>query len=60
MKEECIGGPPIRFQLDMEDKSCSNSNINTTASADELVGQGVGAQKKVDQGDAESANAYPD
>ena len=29
MKEERIGGPPIHFHLDMEDKSCSDSDINT-------------------------------
>ena len=55
-----MGSPPIRFQLDMEDKSCSDSNINTTTSADELGGHGAGAQEKVDLGDAESTNAYPD
>ena len=60
VKEECIGGPPICFQPDMEDKSCSDSDINTTASTDELGGHCVGAQVKADQGDAESANAYPD
>ena len=59
-KEEGIGGPPIRFQRDMEDSNFSDSNINTTASADELDGHGAGAQEKVYQGDAESGNAYPD
>ena len=44
----------------MEDKSCSDSDINTTAFADELGGHGAGAQEKMDQGDAESAHTYPD
>ena len=44
----------------MEDKSCSDFNINISASVDELGSHNVGAQEKVDQGDAESANAYPD
>ena len=60
VKEERIDGPPIRFQLDMEDKSCSDSDINTTAPANKLGGYSAGAQEKVDQGDAKSANAYPD
>ena len=60
VKEERIGGPPIRFQLDMEDKSCNDSDINTTASVDELGGHGAEAQEKVDQGDAKFANTYPD
>ena len=60
VKEEGIGGPSIRFQPDIEDKSFSDSDINTTASVDELGGHGAGAQEKVDQGDVESANAYLD
>ena len=60
VKEERIGGPPIHFHPDMEDKSCSDSDINTTAPADEHDGQSVGALDKVDQRDAEFANAYPD
>ena len=48
MKEEGISGPPIRFQPDMEDNRFSDSDINTTASADELGGHGAGAQEKVD------------
>ena len=60
VKEERIGGLSIHFHLDMEDKSCSDSDINTTAPADELGSQSAGAQEKVDQEEAESANAYPD
>ena len=60
MKEERIGSPLIHLHSDMEDKSCSDSDINTIAPADELGGHGAGAQEKVDQGDAESANVYPD
>ena len=60
MKEERIGGPPIYFHPDMEDKSCSDSDINTTAPTDELGSHGARAEEKVDQGDEESANAYPD
>ena len=44
----------------MEDKSCSDFDINTTIPADELGSHGAGAQEKVDEGDEESANAYPD
>ena len=60
VKEEGIDGPPIRFQPEMEDNSISDSDINTTASADELGGYGARAQEKVDQGDAKSANVYSD
>ena len=48
VKEERIGGSPIFFHLDMEDKSCSDSDINTTAPTDELGDHGAGAQEKVD------------
>ena len=48
VKEECIGGLPILFQLDMEDKNYSDSDINSTASVDELGGHGARAQEKVD------------
>ena len=60
MKKERIGGPPIHFHPDMEDQSCSDSDINTTVPDDDHGGQSVGAPDKVDQRDAESANAYPD
>ena len=60
VKEERIGGPPIHFHPDMEDQSGSDSDINTTASADDHGGQSGGAPDKVDQRDVESANAYPD
>ena len=43
VKEEHIGGPLIHFHLDMKDKSCSGSDINTTAPADELGGHNAGA-----------------
>ena len=38
VKEERIGGPQIHFHPDMEDQSGSNSDINTTALADDLGG----------------------
>ena len=60
MKEEGISSPSIRFQPDMEDNDFINSNINTTDSKDDLGGQGVVAQEKVDKGNVEFANAYPD
>ena len=60
VKEEHIGGSPIHFHLDMEDQSGSDSDINTTASADGHGGQSRGAPDKVDQRDAESMNANPD
>ena len=60
VKEECIGGPPIHFHPDMEDQSGSDSDINTTAPADGHGGQSGGAPDKVDQRDAEFANANPD
>ena len=60
MKEERISGPPIHFHLNMEDQSCSDSDINTTAPADDHGGQTVTAPDKVDQRDAESASAYSD
>ena len=60
VKKERIGRPPIHFHPDMEDKSCSDSDINSTTPFDKLGGQSVGALDKVDQRDAESANAYPD
>ena len=60
VKKERIGGPPIHFHPDMEDQSGSDSDINTTAPADDHSGQSGGAPHKVDQRDAESANAYPD
>ena len=59
VKEEHIGGPPIHFHRDMEDQSCSDSVINTTAPADDQGGLSGGAPNKVDQRDAGSANAYP-
>ena len=46
--------------LDMDDQSCSESDINTTAPPIDHGGQSGGAPYKVDQRDAESANAYPD
>ena len=36
------------------------TDINTIDSEDKLGGEGVGAQEKVDKGDIESANTYPD
>ena len=60
VKEECIGGPPIHFHPDMEDQSGSDSDINTTAPADDLGGHSGGAPKKMDHRDAESANENPD
>ena len=59
MKEECIGGPPIHFLADMEDESGSDSDIDTTAPADDLGGQSGGLPERVDLRDAESANEYP-
>ena len=49
MKEEGIGGPPIRFQPEKENNDFFSFDINTTDSEDELGGQGVGAQEKVDK-----------
>ena len=60
MKEECIGGLRIHVHPDMEDQSCSDFDINTTAPTNDHGGQSVGAPDKVDQRDSESANAYPD
>ena len=60
IKEERIGEPPIHFHPDMEDQSGSDSDINTTAPADGHGSQSGGARDKVDQRDAESANANPD
>ena len=60
VKEKRIGGPPIHFHPDMEDQSGSDSDINTTALANDLGGQNGGAPEKVDHRDAESANEYPD
>ena len=60
VKEERISRPPIHFHPNLEDQSCSDFDINTTAPTDDHGGQSVGAPDKVDQRDAESANAYPD
>ena len=60
VKEERIGSLLIPLHPDMEDKSCSDSDINTTTPTDELGGHGAGAQEKVDQGDAKFTNTYPD
>ena len=38
VKEERIGGLPIHFHADMEDQSGSDSDIDTTALADDLGG----------------------
>ena len=60
VKEERFGRPPIHFHLDVEDQSSSDSDINTTAPADDLGGQSGGAPDKVNHRDAESTNEYPD
>ena len=60
VKEERISGPPIHFHPDMEDQSCSESDTNTTALVDDHGDRSGGAPDKVDERDAESANAYPD
>ena len=60
VKKERIGGRPIHFHPDMEDQSGSDSDINTTALVDGHGGQSGGAPDKVDQRDAEFANANPD
>ena len=38
VKEERIGGPPIHFHVDMEDQIGSDSDIDSTAPADDLSG----------------------
>ena len=60
MKEEAISHPPIRLQPNKVDNDFSGSDIEGTNFEDELGGYSVGAEEKVDMGDAESANAYPD
>ena len=60
VKEEHISGPQIHFHPDMEHQSGSDSDINTTTPADGHGGQSGGAPDKVDQRDAESANANSD
>ena len=60
VKEERIDRSPIHFHPDMEDQSGSDSNINTTAPADDLGSQSGGVPEKVDHKDAESANENPD
>ena len=60
VKQEDIGGPLIQFQPEKDDNDFFSLDINTTNSDNELGRQGVGAQKKVDKGDIESDNVYPD
>ena len=60
VKDEHIGGPPIHFHPDMEDHSGSDSDINTTAPADDHSSKSGGAPDKVDHRDAKSMNKYPD
>ena len=60
VKEEGIDGPLIQLQAEKVDNDFSVSDINTTDSEDEFGSHGVGAQEKVDKGDAKSASAYPD
>ena len=58
MKHEDIGDLSIQFQSEKEDNNFSSLDINTTNFEDELGGQGVGAQEKVDKGDTESDIVY--
>ena len=60
VKEERIGGPSIHFHADREDQSSSDSDIDTTARADDLGSQSGGVPERVDHREAESANEYPD
>ena len=60
VKEERIGGPSIQFHPNMEDQSGSDSDINTTALADDLGNHSGGLPERVDLRDAESTNEYPD
>ena len=60
VKQESIGGLPIQFQTKKEDNDFFSSDINTTDFEDELGGQSVGAQEKMDKGDIVLDNAYPD
>ena len=60
VKEERIGGPPIRLHLDMEDQSSSDSDTNATAPDDDHGRQSGGPPDMVNQRDGESANANPD
>ena len=59
VKEEGIGGPPIRFHLDKVDNDFSGSDIEATDSKDKLSSRDIGAEEKVDMGDTESVSAYP-
>ena len=61
VKEEGIGGPPIRFQLDKVKNEFSGFDIKATDGKEaEVDDYGIGAQEKVDKGDTKSASAYPD
>ena len=60
VKEDRIDGPLIHFHPDIEDQSGSDSDINTTAPANDHGGQSGGAPHKVDHMDAESTNEYSD
>ena len=61
VKDEGIGGPPIRFQPDKVKNDFSGSDIKATIDKEaEVDDHGVGAKEKVDKGDTESASAYLD
>ena len=60
VKQEGIGGLLIQFQAEKENNDFFNLDINTTDYKDKLGGEGVGAQEKVDKGDIEFDNAFPD
>ena len=59
VKEEGMGSPPIRLQLDKVDNDFNGSDIEGTHSYDEFGGHGVGAKEKVDKEDTEFESVYP-
>ena len=60
MKEEGIGGQPIRFQPEKVENDFSGSDIKATDYEDEVDGHSIGAKEKVDKRDTKSTSAYPD